>query len=52
MAHPINISTVYLVGRTWHILLIALLYSHIMAHPINTSTVSGDQGNPINTATV
>ena len=27
------------VGRSWHILLIPLLYRQIMAHPINTSTV-------------
>ena len=50
MAHPINTATVkadhgtsyfclYCIGRSWHILLIPLLYRQIMAHPINAATV-------------
>ena len=50
MTNPIKTSTVeadhgtsykylYCIGRTWHILLIPLLYRQIMAHPINTATV-------------
>ena len=50
MAHPINTSTVkadlgtsyeylYCIGRTWHILLIPLLYRQIIALPLNTATV-------------
>ena len=50
MAHPINTATVeadygtsylyrYCIGRTWHILLIPLLYRQNMAHPIYTATV-------------
>ena len=50
MAHPINTSTVlaahgtsyyyfYCIGRSWHILLLQLLYRKNMAHPINTATV-------------
>ena len=50
MAHPINTATVkadhgtsykyrYCIGRSWHILLIPLLYRQNMAHPINTATV-------------
>ena len=50
MARPTNAATVsadhgtsyqylYSIGRTWNILLIPLLYSQIVAHPINTSTV-------------
>ena len=49
MAHPLNTVTVeadhgtsykyrYRLGRTWHILLIPLLYRQNMAHPINTAT--------------
>ena len=50
MEHPINTATVYAdhgtsykyrycIGRTWHILLIPLLFREIMAHPINAATV-------------
>ena len=50
MAHPISTATVeaehgtsykylYCIGKSWHILLIPLLYWQIMAHPINTATV-------------
>ena len=55
MARPINTSTVYAehgtsfkylycIGRSWHILLIPLLYRQNMAHPINTATVEADHG--------
>ena len=50
MAHPIITATVkaehgtsfqyrYFIGRSWHILLIPLLYRQIMAHPSNAATV-------------
>ena len=50
MAHPINTATVkadhgisykyrYCIGRSWHILLILLLYRQNMAHPIKTASV-------------
>ena len=55
MAHPISTATVeaehgtsykylYCIGKSWHILLIPLLYWQIMAHPINTATVLADYG--------
>ena len=63
MAHPINTSTVkadlgtcykylYCIGRTWHIVLIPLLYRQNMAHPINTAMYRQIIALPLNTATV